>query len=125
MADSISTEVNALPSFARQTGEPCAFCHVQAFGPNLTPNGRNFKLTGYTMAAGENAKLIPLSAMVQGSFTHTSRGQPDGAAEHFGWLGMFFGANVPASSELTRELLGWEPKEPTLLADIAAGHYLG
>ena len=47
------------------------------------------------------------------------------AAEHFGWLGMFFGANVPASSELTRELLGWEPKEPTLLADIAAGHYPG
>jgi len=47
------------------------------------------------------------------------------AAEHFGWLGMFFGANVPASSAITRELLGWEPTQPTLLEDIAAGHYPG
>jgi len=46
--------------------------------------GRQFKLTGYTMAGGKDAKLIPLSAMVQGSFTHTQRGQPDGAADHFG-----------------------------------------
>jgi nucleoside-diphosphate-sugar epimerase len=49
----------------------------------------------------------------------------DRATEHFGWLGMFFGADVPASSELTRKLLGWEPKRPTLLDDIAAGHYPG
>jgi nucleoside-diphosphate-sugar epimerase len=47
------------------------------------------------------------------------------AAEHFGWLGMFFGADAPASSALTRSLLGWEPKQPTLLEDIAAGHYPG
>ena len=49
----------------------------------------------------------------------------ENAAEHFGWLGMFFGANAPASSVITRELLGWEPKQPTLLEDIAAGHYPG
>src|SRR5665647_1308923 len=79
-----SVEVNAMPSFTRQTGEPCTACHVQAFGPGLTPNGRQFKLTGYTMAAGKDAKFIPLSAMVQGSFTHTQRGQPGGAADGFG-----------------------------------------
>ena len=79
-----SVEVKALPSFARQTGMPCTTCHLQAFGPNLTPFGRNFKLTGYTMSSGNNTKLIPLAAMVQGSFTHTQRGQPDGAADHFG-----------------------------------------
>ena len=49
----------------------------------------------------------------------------DRAAEHFDWLGMFFGADAPASSELTRKLLGWEPKHPSLLEDIAAGHYPG
>ena len=47
------------------------------------------------------------------------------AAEHFGWLGMFFGADAPASSALTRERLGWASTQPTLLADIAAGHYPG
>jgi nucleoside-diphosphate-sugar epimerase len=49
----------------------------------------------------------------------------DRAREHFDWLGMFFGADAPASSALTRELLGWEPKHSTLLEDIAAGHYPG
>lgn len=47
----------------------------------------------------------------------------DHAAEHFGWLGVFFGADAPASSALTRGLLGWAPMQPTLLDDIAAGHY--
>jgi nucleoside-diphosphate-sugar epimerase len=49
----------------------------------------------------------------------------DRATEHFDWLGMFFGADAPASSELTRALVGWEPKHPALLEDIAAGHYPG
>ena len=49
----------------------------------------------------------------------------DRATEHFDWLGMFFGADAPASSALTRKLLGWEPKHPVLLEDIAAGHYPG
>jgi nucleoside-diphosphate-sugar epimerase len=49
----------------------------------------------------------------------------DRAKEHFDWLAMFFGADAPASSELTRELLDWHPKHATLLEDIAAGHYPG
>ncbi|MGX5681844.1 SDR family oxidoreductase [Schumannella luteola] len=47
----------------------------------------------------------------------------DAAAEHFGWLAMFFGADVPASSAATRELLNWEPTGPTLLDDLREGHY--
>ena len=47
------------------------------------------------------------------------------AKEHFDWLGMFFGADAPASSAHTRELLGWTPTHSTLLEDIAAGHYPG
>jgi nucleoside-diphosphate-sugar epimerase len=45
------------------------------------------------------------------------------AAEHFGWIGMFFGADCTASSQKTRELLGWEPTGPTLLEDLDAGYY--
>lgn len=50
---------------------------------------------------------------------------PDDAAEHFGWLGTFWGMDIRASSALTRERLGWEPAGPTLLEDIAAGAYPG
>jgi hypothetical protein len=49
----------------------------------------------------------------------------DLARAQFDWLSMFFGADVPASSAHTRSLLGWEPTHPTLLEDIAAGHYPG
>lgn len=42
----------ALPSFARQTGQNCASCHVDF--PQLTPFGRQFKLSGYTLGAGNN-----------------------------------------------------------------------
>jgi hypothetical protein len=47
------------------------------------------------------------------------------AQSRFDWLSMFFGADIPASSAHTRSLLGWEPVHPTLLEDIAAGHYPG
>ncbi|UWM79660.1 SDR family oxidoreductase [Rhizobium sp. SRDI969] len=40
------------------------------------------------------------------------------AAEHFGWFAMFAGFDIPTSSEHTRALLGWQPQEPGLLADI-------
>jgi len=45
------------------------------------------------------------------------------AFEHFGWMGRFFGADLPASGALTRERFGWTPTHPTLLDDIAAGGY--
>ena len=45
------------------------------------------------------------------------------AAEHFGWIGGFFGMDMVASSDLTRELLGWAPTHPGLLADLEAGSY--
>ncbi|MCW2497930.1 SDR family oxidoreductase [Jatrophihabitans sp.] len=47
----------------------------------------------------------------------------DRAAEHFGWIGMFFGADCPASSVITRELLGWKPTHSTLIEDLDAGYY--
>src|SRR5450432_3292023 len=58
----------SVPSFARQTGQPCAACHT-AF-PELTPFGRRFKLSGYTLQGGD-VKLPPIAAMVMPGFTHT------------------------------------------------------
>jgi len=48
---------------------------------------------------------------------------PEDAGDHFGWLAAFFAADVPASSALTRERLGWTPEQPGLVADLEAGHY--
>ncbi|MFD1715277.1 SDR family oxidoreductase [Amnibacterium flavum] len=48
---------------------------------------------------------------------------PEQADEHFGWLGRFFGSDLPASNAATRELLGWTPTHPTLLEDLEAGYY--
>src|SRR5450759_4820831 len=41
---------DALPSFARQTGQPCGTCHTDF--PGLTPYGRRFKIEGYTTGGG-------------------------------------------------------------------------
>jgi nucleoside-diphosphate-sugar epimerase len=45
------------------------------------------------------------------------------AADHFTWLGGFIGLDAPASSALTRELLGWQPTQPGLIEDLDKGHY--
>ncbi len=45
------------------------------------------------------------------------------AVERAGFVGMFWGADVRASSAATQALLGWSPTGPTLLEDIAAGGY--
>jgi nucleoside-diphosphate-sugar epimerase len=44
---------------------------------------------------------------------------PEEAGAHFGWLAAFVGADVPASSKLTQERLGWRPTQPGLMADLA------
>ncbi len=40
------------------------------------------------------------------------------AQAHFGWLAMFAGFDMPASSALTRERLGWHPTGPGVIADL-------
>jgi hypothetical protein len=76
------SQARAVPSFAEQTGQPCAACHVGAFGPQLRPYGRTFKLNGYVASDGKN-HFPPIAAAVYGSFTHTAESQPGGAARWF------------------------------------------
>jgi len=48
---------------------------------------------------------------------------PEEAGAHFGWLAAFLAIDSPASSALTRALLGWQPTQPGLLDDLEQGHY--
>ncbi len=70
----------AVPSFARQTGQPCAMCHVGGFGPQLTDFGIQFKLGGYTLAKGGDW-TPPLAGMVMAGLTHTSKSQDASALD--------------------------------------------
>jgi nucleoside-diphosphate-sugar epimerase len=48
---------------------------------------------------------------------------PEKAAEHFGWFAHFAALDNPASSERTRETLGWQPSEPGLISDLDRPRY--
>jgi nucleoside-diphosphate-sugar epimerase len=48
---------------------------------------------------------------------------PDEAAAHFGWFVRFATIDCPASNKLTKERLGWQPKQPGLIADVDHDYY--
>ncbi|SER11751.1 Nucleoside-diphosphate-sugar epimerase [Faunimonas pinastri] len=48
---------------------------------------------------------------------------PEEAPAHFGWLAMFVGMDMPASSAWTRQQLGWKPTGPGLIEDLRRMDY--
>ncbi len=48
---------------------------------------------------------------------------PDQIGDYVGFLGGFWGFDGPASAQITRDLLGWQPTRPGLIADLKEGHY--
>jgi nucleoside-diphosphate-sugar epimerase len=48
---------------------------------------------------------------------------PEEASAHFGWLAMFAGFDMPASSTQTQQRLGWHPTGPKLIADLEQMRY--
>ncbi len=42
----------------------------------------------------------------------------EAAGDHFGWFAHFAALDNPSSSQKTRELLGWQPKQPGLISDL-------
>jgi nucleoside-diphosphate-sugar epimerase len=47
---------------------------------------------------------------------------PEKASEHFGWLGHFASLDMPSSSALTQQRLGWHPtNQPTMIEDLNNG----
>ncbi len=49
----------------------------------------------------------------------TASAEPD----QYGFLGMVMSIDQPASSAQTRALIGWEPEQHGLIADMESGHY--
>jgi hypothetical protein len=107
------SKVKALPSYARQTQMSCTACHTSF--PELNNFGRQFKLNGYTMttmptidAQGSDttkpstSKLkllstLPLSVMLQSSFTHISKdvaGTQNNSVAFPQQLSMFFAGQI-------------------------------
>lgn len=84
-------KVEAVPSYARQTGLPCSGCHYAP--PELNPAGRRFKLLGYVDRADETKVVtadggkkraaldllasLPLSVMLETSFTSVKSPVPN------------------------------------------------
>ncbi|WLI91618.1 cytochrome C [Massilia sp. R2A-15] len=68
LLQALLSSAHAMPVFARQTGQQCATCHAGGQFPELTPFGRTFKLTGYTL--GQRA-AVPVALMAVASFTST------------------------------------------------------
>jgi nucleoside-diphosphate-sugar epimerase len=48
---------------------------------------------------------------------------PEEAEAHFGWLAMFIGLDLSASSAITRKKLNWKPTGPGLIADLDGMDY--
>lgn len=90
LALAYAPSAGAVPSFSRQTGFPCSSCHTTP--PELTPLGRIFKLSGYTLSGTGMSKIekkregkqtglellatLPLSVFFETSFTSTNKPQP-------------------------------------------------
>jgi nucleoside-diphosphate-sugar epimerase len=45
------------------------------------------------------------------------------AANHFGWFRAFAAMELSASSQRTRQLMDWQPKQSGLIADLERGNY--
>jgi hypothetical protein len=85
----MATDAYAVPSYARQLQVACNACHTQF--PELNAFGRQFKLSGYTLAAGDQIeaqneeqqtslsldRLPPVAMMIQAAYTQTATSVPD------------------------------------------------
>ncbi|MFC5524929.1 cytochrome C [Rhodanobacter ginsengisoli] len=135
------TLVLAVPSYARQTHQPCAACHVGGFGPELTPFGREFKINGYTMKVGNDTK-VPLSAMLVESFEHTKKAQdpadmPSGFGTNNNWsldqaslflagrLSDHMGVFAQATYSQNGHLLGWDNADVRYARPFTHGDHSG
>jgi nucleoside-diphosphate-sugar epimerase len=70
----------------------------------VAEEGVQFREIAEAVAAGLNIPAVSIS--------------PEEAPGHFGWLALFAGLDMPASSAKTRERLGWRTSGPDLIADL-------
>jgi nucleoside-diphosphate-sugar epimerase len=73
----------------------------------------------YHAVAEEGVSVREIAEVVgRGLKVPTVSLSPEEAPAHFGWLAMFAGFDMPASSAQTQERLGWRPTGPGLISDL-------
>ena len=122
------TNAHAVPSFARQTGQACVACHVS--WPELTPYGRYFKLSGYTLGRNlwvdtvKRDALPPVSAMLQYGITWVNQRQ-DAAGNQVVWRDgspVFPGGSVFLAGKFTDNIGAFVQYTLSTLEPDAAGN---
>lgn len=85
---------------------------------------RGQKGARYHAVAEEGVAMREIAKVVAKGLRVPARSlSASGAAAHFGWMAMFAGLDMTASSDWTREQLGWTPTGPSLIADLEAMRY--
>lgn len=88
---------------------------VEKTGPGVTTyhavqeEGVSFRAIAEALGKGLNVPAVSIA--------------PEKATEHFGMFGHFATLDMPASSQWTRETLGWEPSGPGLIEDLTHMKY--
>lgn len=88
-------QAQALPAFARQTGQNCVACHAGGQFPELTPYGRLFKLTGYTI--GERELPVSMMAVVTSNkqrINDPTQGKTQDGSPIFNTASLFFAGKI-------------------------------
>lgn len=92
------SDVARLYRLALEQGEPGAIYHAVA--------EEGVPMREIAEAIGRNLKIPAVSLSAEE------------CQAHFGWLALFAGADLQASSDQTRRKLGWNPAGPGLIADL-------
>jgi nucleoside-diphosphate-sugar epimerase len=73
----------------------------------------------YHAVAEEGVPMRDIAEVIgQGLKLQVISVSPEQAPAHFGWLALFAGRDLPASSAQTQERLAWRPSGPGLIADL-------
>ena len=87
-------------------------------------SGRNSEPARYHAVGEEGVPMKEIAeAIGRGLKVPVVAKSPDEAGQHFGFLAAFAGLDMPASSALTQERLGWHPTGPGLIADLEAMNF--
>ncbi len=114
-------KANAIPAFARQTGQACFVCHFQHF-PELNAYGRAFKAGGYTQIGGESlieGEILSLPSTLNASLVTKVRYQKTNGKDNDGATGPTNGSKGTNKGELQF------PDEAALLIGGRAGEHVG
>ena len=78
----------------------------------------------YNAVAEEGVRVRDIAEVIgRGLKVPVVSKSPKEAMEHFGWLGIFAGSDLPASSTQTQQQLGWHPTERGLIPDLEHMNY--